>query len=69
MQTIKGNLDSLGPKGQYSAPVEQPEILEIDCTKAKSVEELGLLLNALGLGMTADFAKNNNLEHLLVAKK
>jgi len=69
MQTIKGNLNSLGAKGQYSAPVEQPEILPIDATKAQSIEEIGILLNALGLGMTADFAKKNKLEHMLVPKK
>lgn len=66
MEIVKGNLDSLGPKGQYSAPVKQPEIYPIDATKAVTIQELGIIFNALGVGMTEEFAKTHNLEHMLV---
>ena len=61
-------------KGQYdyhpSAAKEevQPEIFPIDCTKATSIQELGIIFNALGVGITEEFAKTFNLEHLLVPK-
>ena len=57
MEVVKGTLD-----GQ---PVEQPVVYPIDATKCQSLEEVGMLLNALGMAMTREYAKQNNLEHLL----
>ena len=44
---------------------EQPEVFPIDATKCQSLEEMGMLLNALGMAMTKEYATANNLEHLL----
>lgn len=44
---------------------EQPEVFPIDATKCQSLEEVGILLNALGMAMTKEFAVVNNIEHLL----
>ena len=45
--------------------VQQPEVFPIDATKCKSLEEVGMLLNALGLAMTKEYAEQNGLTHLL----
>ena len=45
---------------------EQPVVYPVDATKCKSVEEMGMLLHALGLAMTKEYAEANNLMHLLV---
>ena len=45
--------------------LEQPEVFPIDATKCQSLEEMGMLLNALGMAMTKEYASANNLEHLL----
>ena len=50
---IKGNL-------------EQPTMYMIDATKCKSIEEMGMLFNALGIAVSMEYAKENNMEHLLV---
>ena len=44
---------------------EQPQMYGVDAAKAQSIEELGMLLNALGLGMTKEYAEVNGLTHLL----
>ena len=44
---------------------EQPEVFPIDATKCQSLEEVGMLLNALGLAMTKEYAEQNGLTHLL----
>ena len=44
---------------------EQPEVFPIDATKVKNVTEVGMLLNALGLAMTKEYAEANGLTHLL----
>lgn len=44
----------------------QPQMIEIDATKCKSIKELGMLMNGLGLAVTEEWAKQNNLEHILV---
>ena len=44
----------------------QPTVVPVDATKCKSVEEMGMLLNALGLAMTKEYAVENGLTHLLV---
>jgi len=64
METVQGNLDSLGAKGQYSAPQPEEPVLRIDLRKCQSIEEMGHLLNTLGMGMTRTYAKENKLEHL-----
>ena len=45
---------------------EQPKLYSVDASRVKSIEELGTLLNALGLGMTMEYAEANGLTHLLV---
>lgn len=54
METVQGNLQQTP---------EEP-VLRIDLRKVKSLEELGGLLNTLGMGMTRAYAEENNLEHL-----
>lgn len=44
---------------------EQPVVYPVDATKAKSIQELGVLFNALGIAMTVEYAKERGLEHLL----
>ena len=44
---------------------EKPEVFSVDARKCKSLEEMGLLINALGIAMTKEFAAENNIEHLL----
>ena len=58
METIQGNLNT--------EPGQQPEIYPIDATKAVTIQELGIIFNALGVGMTKEFAELHKLEHLLV---
>lgn len=58
METVQGNLDG--------TQVEQPKMYAIDATKVRNVEEVGMLLNALGLAMTKEYAEANNLTHLLI---
>jgi len=58
------------PMGQYHVPEQpQPEIYPIDATKATSIEELGIIFNALGVGMTREFAEMHNLEHMLIEQR
>jgi len=63
-------MENKGPKGQYhyvpTEKQEQPEIYPIDATKAVTIQELGIIFNALGVGMTEEFAKLHKLEHLVV---
>jgi hypothetical protein len=64
-------MENQGAKGrQTSQFIEntevQPEIFPIDATKATSIQELGIIFNALGVGVTEEFAKTFNLEHMVV---
>ena len=43
---------------------EEPIVYPVDATKA-SLEEMGVLFNALGIAMTVEYAKERGLEHLL----
>ncbi len=43
----------------------EPTVYPVDATKAKSLEEMGILFNALGIAMTIEYAKERGLEHLL----
>ena len=49
--------------------VQQPELLNIDCTKARNIQEIGILFNALGIAITEDFAKLHQLEHMIAWKE
>ena len=64
MDTLKGQYD-IYPKEQP----KQPEIWPIDATKAMTIQELGIIFNALGVGMTKEFAKLHNLEHMLAPQR
>ena len=44
----------------------QPQVYPVDATKCQSIEEMGMLFNALQMAMTEEFAEQNNLTHLLV---
>ena len=41
-----------------------PIVYPVDATKA-TLEEMGVLFNALGIAMTVEYAKERGLEHLL----
>ena len=43
----------------------KPAVFPIDARKCKSLEEMGLIINALGMAMTKEFAVEQGLEHLL----
>ena len=49
--------------------VQQPKVFPVDATKCKSLEEMGILFNALGIAMTKEYAEENGLEHLLVEQE
>lgn len=46
-------------------PQEQPTVYPVDATKATTLEEMGILFNALGIAMTVEYAKERGLDHLL----
>ena len=48
----------------YTLVKEEPTVYPVDATKA-SLEEMGILFNALGIAMTVEYAKERGLEHLL----
>lgn len=50
---------------EIQGSVPQPEMVLVDASKAKTLEEMGMLLNALGLAMSREYAEANNLTHLL----
>lgn len=54
-------------ENEYTLVQEEnkPEVFPIDARKCKSLEEMGLIINALGMAMTKEFAAENGLEHLL----
>ena len=45
-------------------PKQEPVVYPVDATKA-TLEEMGILFNALGIAMTVEYAKQKGLEHLL----
>ena len=47
---------------------EEPTVYPIDATKAKSLEEMGVLFNALGIAMTEEYAKERGLDHMLITE-
>ena len=54
-------------ENEYTLVQEEikPEVFPIDARKCKSLEEMGLIVNALGMAMTKEFAAEQGLEHLL----
>ena len=49
--------------------IKQPEMFNIDATRATSIQEIGILFNALGVAVTEDFAKLHKLEHMIAWKE
>lgn len=50
---------------EYNLVPKQPEVFPIDASKCNDLREMGILLNALGMAMSEQYAKENGLEHLL----
>ena len=50
---------------EYVLQKPEPTVYPVDATKAKSLEEMGILFNALGIAMTVEYAKERGLDHLL----
>jgi cytochrome c biogenesis factor len=49
---------------EYVLQKPEPTVYPVDATKA-TLEEMGILFNALGIAMTVEYAKERGLEHLL----
>jgi cytochrome c biogenesis factor len=49
---------------EYVLQKPEPTVYPVDATKA-TLEEMGVLFNALGIAMTVEYAKERGLEHLL----
>ena len=49
---------------EFTLVKDEPTVYPVDATKA-SLEEMGILFNALGIAMTVEYAKERGLEHLL----
>jgi cytochrome c biogenesis factor len=49
---------------EYVLQKPEPTVYPVDATKA-TLEEMGVLFNALGIAMTEEYAKERGLEHLL----
>lgn len=45
-------------------PKQEPVVYPVDATKA-TLEEMGVLFNALGIAMTKEYAEERGLLHLL----
>ena len=55
-------------ENDYTLVQPEPTVYPVDATKA-SLEEMGVLFNALGIAMTVEYAKERGLEHLLDTTK
>jgi cytochrome c biogenesis factor len=53
---------------EYVLQKPEPTVYPVDATKA-TLEEMGILFNALGIAMTEEYAKERGLEHLLDTTK
>ena len=51
-------------ENEYTLVQPEPTVYPVDATKA-TLEEMGVLFNALGIAMTVEYAKERGLEHLL----
>jgi hypothetical protein len=49
---------------EYVLQKPEPTVYPVDATKA-TLEEMGILFNALGIAMTVEYAKERGLDHLL----
>ena len=49
---------------EYTLVKEEPTVYPVDATKA-TLEEMGVLFNALGIAMTVEYAEERGLAHLL----
>ena len=49
---------------EYKLVKPEPTVYPVDATKA-SLEEMGILFNALGIAMTVEYAEERGLKHLL----
>lgn len=45
--------------------IPEPTVYPVDATKAKTLEEMGILFNALGIAMTKEYAEKMGLQHML----
>lgn len=52
----------------FTPPQEKPTVYPVDATKA-SLEEMGILFNALGIAMTKEYAEERGLLHLIDLNK
>ena len=48
----------------FTPPQEKPVVYPVDATRA-SLEEMGILFNALGIAMTKEYAEERGLLHLI----
>ena len=48
----------------YVLQKPEPKVYPVDATKA-TLEEMGVLFNALGIAMTVEYAEERGLAHLL----
>ncbi len=53
---------------EYVLQKPEPTVYPVDATKA-TLEEMGILFNALGIAMTVEYAKERGLAHLLDTTK
>ena len=51
-------------ENEYTLVKEEPTVYPVDATKA-TLEEMGVLFNALGIAMTVEYAEERGLAHLL----
>ena len=70
IEVIDGKTNKINNMGntEYKLKQEQLELFPIDATLCTSLQQMGIIFNALGVGMTEEFAKRHGLEHLLVPK-
>ena len=53
------------PDMGFTAEPTQPTVYPVDATQCRDIKEMGMLMNALGLAMTKEYAEANGLMHLL----
>jgi hypothetical protein len=58
MEIVEGSFSEVGQP-------EQPVVYPVDATKCKSLKEMGVLFNALGIAMTKEYAEQMGLQHIL----
>jgi cytochrome c biogenesis factor len=53
---------------EFTLVKDEPTVYPVDATKA-TLEEMGVLFNALGIAMTVEYAEERGLAHLLDTSK